>query len=581
MKLSITINLKETGGSRMNFDNHNYERPDIEEFEGKVFQLLERFKASDSHLEQFELIDQINSLRNDVLTMLTIAQIRNHLNTLDVKYQKEQQYINENWPIYEKIVALFHEHVSYSPFKDEIKEKFGEQLVCLAEASQNTVSSEVIEYLIKENNLISDYTRLMATSTVEFRGENRTLSQLDAFLYSWDRSIRKQAGEKKYELLSQLEDKIDHIFDELIKVRTTIAMKLGHASFVELGYARLSRVGYDQSDVEDFRKLILKYIVPIAEETRDKQRIRLGLNKLAFYDEDIRFRTGNPTPKGNVKWMVSKFEEVLNEVSREAGEFFNSLCANHLLDLLPKEGKARGAYATYLCNENTPYIFANLNGTRKDIKVLSHEFGHAWQMHLFNQRNSIPEYILPTKEACEIHSISMEFLVWPYLEKIFGGDADKYRYAHLEDALFSMPYRAAIDEFQHFIYKNPSLSISERKGKWFEIECKYMPYKAEYDHNYLKRGSFWQQQAHIFTTPFYYIDYALAQMCSLQIWSKAQTNESMAWKRYMKLCKLGGSKSFLQLIEQSGITSPFKEQGFTLILYEIEKWLELNEKNIK
>ena len=461
----------------MKFENLNYERPDIEEFEGRVLQLLERFKISDSHLEQFELIDQINSLRNDVLTMLTIAQIRSHLDTLDAIYQKEQQYINQNWPRYEKIVALFYEHVSYSPFKDEIKEKFGEQLVCLAEVSQNTVSSEVIEDLIKENNLISDYIKLMATSTVEFKGEQRTLSQLEAFLFSPDRSIRKQAGEKKYELLSQLESKIDHIFENLIKVRNTIAMKLGYDSFVELGYARLSRVGYNQSDIEDFRELILEYMVPIAEETRDKQRIRLGLDKLTFYDEDIRFRTGNPVPNGDVKWMISKFGVILNEMSLEAGEFFNSLCANHLLDLLPKEGKARGAYATYLCNEKTPYIFANMNGTRKDVKVLSHEFGHAWQMYLYNQCNNIPEYILPTKEGCEIHSISMEFLIWPYLEKIFGEDADKYRYAHLEDALFSMPYRAAIDEFQHFIYKNPSLSISDRKEKWIEIECRYMPYK--------------------------------------------------------------------------------------------------------
>ncbi|PFG05302.1 M3 family oligoendopeptidase [Bacillus sp. es.034] len=565
----------------MDFDNLIYERPDISEFEGKVLQLLKRFKASESHLQQFEIIDHINSLRNDVLTMLTIAQIRHHLNTLDVTYQKEQQYINEDWPIYEKIVALFHEHVSYSPFKNEIKEEFGEQFVCLAEASQHTVSSEVIEDLIKENNLISDYTKLMATSTVAFSGENRTLSQLDAFLYSTDRSIRKQAGEKKYELLSQLEDKIDRIFDELIKVRNTMAMKLGHDSFVELGYARLSRVGYDQSDVENFRKLILQYIVPIAEKAREKQRIRLGLDKLTFYDEDIRFRTGNPTPKGDVEWMVSSFEEILNEMSLEAGEFFHSLCTNHLLELLPKEGKARGAYATYLCNEKTPYIFANLNGTRKDMKVLSHEFGHAWQMYLFNQRNCIPEYILPTKEACEIHSISMEFLVWPYMEKIFGEDAEKYLYAHIEDALFSMPYRAAIDEFQHVIYQNPLLSISERKEKWSEIEVKYMPYKADYESPYIKRGAFWQQQAHIFTTPFYYIDYALAQMCSLQIWSMAQTNKFMAWEKYMNLCKLGGSKSFLQLIEESGITSPFKEQGFTFIVSEIEKWFELNEKKIE
>ncbi|MFD1737455.1 M3 family oligoendopeptidase [Bacillus salitolerans] len=565
----------------MKFENLYYKRPDIEEFEGKVLQLLERFKVSDSHLEQLELIDQINSLRADVLTMLTIAQIRSHLDTLDVKYQKEQKYINQNWPTYEKVVALFHEHLSDSPFKDEIKKNFGEQLVNLAGVSQRTVSPEIIEDLIKENNLISEYTKLMANSTIEFRGEKSTFSQLEAKLFSSDRTIRKQAGEKKYELLGHLEYKIDQIFDKLIKVRTTIAKKLGYDSFVELGYARLSRVDYKQFEVEVFRELILKYIVPIAEKTRDKQLIRLGLEKMTFYDEDIRFSSGNPVPKGDSKWIVSNFEEILNEISLEAGEFFKSMCTSHLIDIIPKEGKARGSYATYLCNEKKPYIFANMNGTRKDIKVLSHEFGHAWQMYLFNQHNSIPEYILPTKEGCEIHSISMEFLIWPYLEKVFGEDADKYRFAHLEDALFSMPYRAAIDEFQHFIYKNPSLSYSDRKEIWTEIECKYMPYKANYDHPYLKRGSYWQQQAHLFTSPFYYIDYALAQMCALQIWCNAQTNEPKAWKVYMDLCNLGGSKSFLQLLEQSGITSPFEEEGFIFITGLIELWLESNEKNIK
>ncbi|MED4886411.1 M3 family metallopeptidase [Lysinibacillus fusiformis] len=264
--------------------------------------------------------------------------------------------------------------------------------------------------------------------------------------------------------MEQHENRIDELFDTLIQVRTQIAKELGYNSFVELGYARLSRVDYGQQEVADFRNMILKYIVPISEKLREKQRIRIGIENLTYYDEEVRFKTGEAILKGNFNWMIEKFKTISQQLSEQPGEIFKLMHENKYMDLTIQENKARGAYATYLCNEKIPYIFANFNGSRKDIKVLAHEFGHAFQMAIFNQNNIIPEYILPTKEACEISSIAMEFLIWPYMEEIFGNDAMNYRYSHLEDAIFAMPYRASIDEFQHFIYTNPTI-ISGAKEK--------------------------------------------------------------------------------------------------------------------
>ncbi|ETT84327.1 M3 family oligoendopeptidase [Viridibacillus sp. FSL R5-0477] len=561
----------------MIFDQLLYERPNIVEFEEEVFELLGKFDSVNSFEEQFKLIDKINSLRNHVLTMLTIAEIRAQLDTSDKKYQEEQKFINKNWPVYEKVVASYYDRLIRSTFKEQISKKYGKQLLNLAEINVNTIGSSVIDKLKRENNLISEYTKMMANAKIEFKGEERNLAQLDKFVSSPDRMLRKQAIEKKYELLEQYENRIDELFDSLIQVRTQIAKELGYNSFVELGYARLSRVDYGQQEVADFRKMILKYMAPISEKLREKQRIRIGIENLTYYDEEVRFKTGEAILKGDSNWMIEKFKTIFQQLSEQPGEIFKLMHANKYMGLTIKENKARGAYATYLCNEKIPYIFANFNGSRKDVKVLAHEFGHAFQMAIFNQNNTIPEYILPTKEACEISSIAMEFLIWPYMEEIFGDDAMNYRYSHLEDAIFAMPYRASIDEFQHFIYTNPNLSIVERKKKWVEIEQKYMPYKTTYNHPYLKKGNLWHQQIHLFKFPFYYIDYAMAQICALQIWSIAQIDMYTAWNVYMDICKQGGRLSFLDLLDNSGIASPFKEEAFENMIKSIDTWFSKND----
>ena len=562
----------------MNFNELIYVRPDIDEFEEKVLQLLIKFDRAISFEEQFKMINEINSLREHVLTMLTIAEVRGLLDTSDGQYQLEQQFINKKWPVYEKVVASYYEYLINSPFKEQIMHKYGKQLLNLAELNVNTISSTVLNDLERENNLISEYTKLISNAKIEFRGEERSLSQLDTFIASHDRTIRKQASEKKYELMEQNEDRIDNLFDSLIQVRTKIAKKLGYQSFVELGYARLSRVDYNEQEVANFRKMILKYIVPISEKLREKQRIRLDIEALTFYDEEVRFKSGDAILKGDSNWIIEKFKIIFHNLSKQSGEIFTTMHDKKFMDLTNKKGKARGAYATYLCNEKTPYIFANLNGSRKDVKVVGHEFGHAFQMAVFNQKNNIPEYILPTKEACEISSKAMEFLIWPYMEEIFGDKAENYRYSHLEDAIFAMPYRASIDEFQYFIYSNPNVSSKERKKKWVEIEQKYMPYKASYNHPYLERGSLWHQQIHIFKYPFYYIDYAIAEICALQIWSIAQTDKDAAWNLYVDLCIQGGSLSFLDLLGHANIDSPFRDEAFVNMVDVIEKWFVKYDK---
>ena len=183
-----------------------------------------------------------------------------------------------------------------------------------------------------------------------------------------------------------------------------------------------------------------------------------------------------------------------------------------LFDLETRPGKHLGGYCTSLPEYKAPFIFSNFNGTSADVDVLTHEAGHAFQAYLGERLIPIGVLQGSTSEVCEIHSMSMEFFTYPWMDKFFGDRADEYRYAHLCDALAVIPYMACVDEFQHEVYKNPKMTAKERRGVWRSIEKKYMPWR-DYDGNaFLENGGFWMQKQHIFLYPFYYIDYALADL---------------------------------------------------------------------
>ena len=227
------------------------------------------------------------------------------------------------------------------------------------------------------------------------------------------------------------------------------------------------------------------------------------------------------------------------------------------MDLEAKDGKATGGYCTYINDYGAPYIFSNFNRTSHDVDVLTHEFGHAFQV--YSSRHQKPmEYNWPTYDAAEIHSMSMEFFAYPGVPDFFGADADKYFFSHLAGSMRFLPYGCAVDEFQHLVYENPEWTPAERNAAWKRLEAEYLPHLDYSDIPHLNDGTFWQGQSHIFGMPFYYIDYCLAQICAFQFWLKDRTDHTSAWKDYMKLCAAGGSKSFLGLVELANLENPFE-----------------------
>ena len=557
----------------MNFNNYKYEKIDIDRTKEKFSSLIRNFSNSQNIEEQTRYMDEIIKLRNYLDTMTTLVSIRHSINTDDEYYDKENDYCDEISPILFGYTSEFYKALISSKFRAELEERYGKFLFDLAELTLKTFDEKIIPELQEENRLSSKYSKLIASAKIDFDGEEKNLSQMVPYTQSKDRNVRIDASRKVAQFFKENTKEFDEIYDNLVKVRTEIAQKLGFRNFVELGYARLLRLDYNPEMVASYRKQVLENIVPLHTELRKRQEKRLGLDKLRFYDEPIKFNSGNADPHGDPQWILNHGKTMYKELSPETNEFFSFMTERNLLDLLSKKGKMSGGYCTYIPDYKSPYIFANFNGTAHDIDVLTHEAGHAFQVYE-SRGYEIPEYLWPTYEACEIHSMSMEFLTWPWMKLFFEDDTEKYKFIHLSESLLFIPYGVTVDEFQHWIYENPDASPSERRKKWLELEKKYLPTRDYGEVEDLKEGIFWFRQGHIFSSPFYYIDYTLAQICAFQFWIKAQENREKTWQEYLALCRLGGSRPFFKLMEAANLSNPFNEGTIASVIPHIRKFLE-------
>jgi len=542
----------------MTFKAYPYERVDIDEVKASFATYLEQMTKA----KKFDVFDQamqaLYFVRNKVETMLAIVSIRFSLNVEDVFYAQENAFCDQVGPILEGLVNQFYQVLLDSPFKQEIVDKYGQHLIRLADIKLKTFSDEVLEDLQTENELVTAYGKLVGRAKIEFRGQTYNLSTMTPFIQSEEREIRKEAQEAVTRFFENNEVKFDQLYDDLVQLRHKIARKLDFDSYVELAYAQLARTDYGQEDVAIFREQVAEYIVPLRVEYNKRQAKRLGLATLKYYDKPLKFTGGNAIPAGDENWMREKASNMYRQLSKETDEFFKFMIEKGLLDLSSRDGKQPGGYCDYLSTYQAPFIFANFNGTEQDVEILTHEAGHAFQVYS-SRHQWVTEYQWPTLEACEIHSMSMEYLTYPWMKDFFEEDVDKFIYNHLSQPVDFIPYGVTVDEFQHWVYQHVEATPEERKKQWVVISNKYMP-DTDYEGNdFLQRGGFWFRQGHIFRRPFYYIDYTLALTCAVQFYIKATENRTLAWQDYLRLCKQGGSHPFLELVQIANLRSPFEK----------------------
>ncbi len=564
----------------MKFQDMPYARPEMGIFSSLFNDILKKFNSAISLEEQVTSMKSLIKLRNDFETRAEIAQIRYTQDTRVKEYQDEQDFFDANKPAYYELVNQFYKSILESKFRIELEDKFGKQLFRIAEKTVNTINKEVLDDLQIENKLSTGYTKLLASAKIDFEGEQRNLSGVGKFLSSADRELRKKASKAYFGFFEDNSKELDRIFDELVQTRNRIANRLGYDDYISLGYDRMLRTDYDREKVAQFRDMVQKHIVPVASRLRKMQAEMLGTDNVNYYDENVTFKEGNAEPQGDPEWIIEQAGKMYNELSTETAEFFKFMNENDLMDLVGRPGKAGGGYCTMISNYGAPFIFSNFNGTSADIDVLTHEAGHAFQCYL-SKDMSVPEYFFPTYDACEIHSMSMEFFTWPWMDLLFTGKENQYRFSHLLQSFLFIPYGVAVDEFQHEIYANPEMTAADRHLAWKAIEEKYLPHRDFDGIPFAEKGGFWQKQGHIYKSPFYYIDYTLAQLCAFQFLFKAEQDQEKAFRDYVRLCKAGGSMSFLELVDYAGLKSPFDEDMIMHISQMVESRLIIQQAELQ
>ncbi|WP_434798963.1 M3 family oligoendopeptidase [Terrisporobacter vanillatitrophus] len=563
----------------MKFQDYKYERPNYEKIKKSFLDLVNKIKSADHYKNQHGYIMELNNIRKHIETMSTIASIRNSINTADEFYEKETDYWDEHGPLYTELNSDFYNAIVNSKFKENIINDFSQQFYKICEYSLKSFSPEIIPQLQEENKLMSRYTKLLASAKINFNKEELNLSGLYKYMLSQDRKVREESSKAYYNYFEIHEEEFDEIYDNLVKIRHEIAKKLGFSNFTELGYIRMYRTDYNPEMVINLRKQVLEHIVPLCNKLYEKQAKRLNLDKLTYIDENLEFLDGNPIIKGDSAYIIENGIKMYNELSKETKEFFDFMLENNLMDLETKHNKSAGGYCTYIPDYKAPFIFSNFNGTSEDMDVLTHEAGHAFQLFM-SRYIDMQEINFPTLDSCEIHSMSMEFITYPWMNIFFKEDTDKYKFAHLCSAIKFLPYGVVVDEFQHIVYNNPNMSKDERKTVWRNLEKKYLPHRDYEENKILEKGCWFFKQGHIFKDPFYYIDYVLAQICAFQFLKKMEENRQQGWEDYLKICKVGGTQSFIQIVKTGNLISPFDNNCIEFIINNLEMNIEKFEKNL-
>lgn len=559
----------------MKFKDMPYERPDVEAAKQWLAAQTEKLKAAERYEQAKTLFLEVEERMKHLQTMFTLVSVRHSIDTRDEFYDGEEKFLNKVGPELTEYQQRWTLALLNSPFRADFAAEYGDLMFVNAEIQLKTFDPAIIADLQQEAELTTAYQKLIASAQIPFEGGTYTIAQMGKFTTDPDDDRRLAAWKANGRWYKDNQPELDRIYDELTHLRDGMGKKLGYEGYTTLGYYRMGRNCYDKDDVERFRAAVRKYLVPVADKIYRRQAERLGKSyPLSFADAALEFRSGNPRPEGSADDILAQGLKFYRELSPETGEFFQTMMDNELLDVLAKEGKAGGGYCTGVQDYEVPFIFANFNGTQGDVEVVTHEAGHAFA-YWMNRKRVPAEYAWPSMEACEVHSMSMEFLAWPWAEGFFGKDARKFRYSHLAGALTFIPYGTMVDHFQHEVYAHPDMTPAQRHKVWKELLSVYMPWmKLDGDIPVFADGEGWQRQQHIYNSPFYYIDYCLAQTVSLQFWAMSQSDFADAWKHYMAYTVQGGSRTFTELLKHAELDSPFDENTLKGVCEAADRWLD-------
>ena len=543
------------------FENLEYKRPDVEAIKEQTSRNTDIIKSAADPEVLFKALMETLELQDEFDDMLTLVNIRHTIDTTDSFYDAENDWIDEVYPTLMPYKVALMEALLESPHRQYVEDRLGKQFFVEAELSKKSFSEKNIPLMQREGKLTTEYEKIMAGCQVEFMGEKRNLYGLQKFFEHDDREVRRAAWKAYSDFYHGHEERLEEIWSELIDIRNEMGRNLGFENYIPLGYMNQGRTEYGMEEVASFREQVREELVPLCSKIYMAQARRLGIDKVMVYDENRIFPGGNAVPAGDDDFMIDSARKMYHEMSPETGEFIDFMIQHNLMDLKNKPGKASTGYCTMLMTRKAPFVFSCFNQTKGDMEVLTHELGHAFAAFRAARHQPISEYYFSSTDIAEIHSMSMEQFTYDYAERFFGIYGEKYRFAHLQDAISFVPFGVAVDEFQHICYAHPELTPKERTYMWHKLEEKYMPWRTYEADGFMERGGWWYHKLHIFLYPFYYINYTLTTMGAMEFKKKYAIDRERAWKDYLALCDVGGSLGYLETLKTARLSVPFEEGG--------------------
>ena len=558
----------------INFKDIEVETPTIEQVTTEYENININLDRATTLAAKQEALQQWENLRRRLDSWTALTSLHFSQDTANEAFKQAQEYSDELQPKLTALEIALKRRLLDSKDQAELESILGKQAFSLWSADVTTFESAIEDDLVQESKLVNQYVQLLASAQIEFQGETVNLSGIRKYTQDSDRQTRYQAEKARWNFFSQHQSQLDSIYDRLVKLRHGMAQKLGYDNYIGLGYKRMQRIDYSEADVESYRNEVVEKVVPLAQKIMAQKAAKLNLDRVMFWDESVFDLQGNPKPQGDHDWMLQQAQQMFDAMHPELASFFKMMVGGNFMDLKTRPGKAGGGFCTSFPTEGIPYIFANFNGTKGDVEVFTHEMGHAFQAW---QSRNLPliDYLWPTLESCEIHSMSLEFLTWSQMDKFFADDAARFREIHLAESLLFLPYGCAVDHFQHLVYANPEANAQERNQMWQQMEALYLPWRHYGDLTYPAQGCLWQEKQHIYCYPFYYIDYTLALCCAMQFWVKAESDFDSALAEYIALCQRGGQAPFQELVSSANLVSPFKPGSLADVVEKAQEFLKL------
>lgn len=492
-------------------------------------------------------------------------------------FEHDQQFVK---PLLKRYQNLLDNKYLESPFRMELNSNVYGLLDTKIKNAQKLFCEENIELEIQEDKLVTEYFEITGGLSAIWDGEEKTITELQSYLQDSNRDIRKKAKTIISEQFLSVEKELQNILNQLIEIRHQKAKNIQLENYRDYMFKKYERFDYSAIDCYELAESIRKYVVPLKDKIMLEKKEKLQVDTLRPWDVSAVTPDQKVLkPIANENDLIEKSTHIFNKLDVEFSALLNRMYKHNCLDLTSRKGKAAGGFCEYLPASQLSYIFMNLNYTQDDIITFIHEMGHSIHNELIKPLE-LRQYIEVPAETAELASMTMELFSLNYWDTFYTDKKDlkQAKINFFKDVISYLPIMLIVDQFQHWLYENPIHTSEERNEKYLQLQKHYQSSVIHIDGYENWIATSWLPVLHIFEVPFYYIEYAIAQLGALQMYKQYKEDPKQTLENYKKALSLGSSQSIKEVYDAAGIRFDFSGETIKELMLFVEKELELLEQ---